>query len=645
MGGCQSNVVYQEIEPFIAMWVLKVSDFVKMQLPLPKHEELAEMGLLHRRVVSHYCIFVSHQWLSTMHPDPEGDQLRVLQRSLVEICEGRITVTNDAASQFFGEVKTLSNSQRAKIRDAVLWIDWASIPQVETFRDEDEDDEVSLEKRQRATRTFVYRSPARPRRLSEQEEFILSLPSFVQASQVFVALVPPLRHHDTGEMCNHASWITRGWCRTELFCNMMLGNQDMPNVIVTASDVAHFARPVNWVDCLPHEGEFSYPGDKPVVKSIFEQALSHQLRWLEGEGHMDLYRYFLARREVMCGIRPVRRTIEQFLEDFGYESLKKSKASSLGPVVCAALAGDAELLKSLLEACCPVDKPVKGMPEIGVVRGLTPLHLTALQGWRSPKVLELLLEARSDPNLSASGVPPLACCRTARDVQILLNFRADLNGQYAPLHVSPLALASGEPTKPEVIAKLLESRASPNGPLRARGLSFPHALCFVAMNALSIAKLLVEAEADINAQSTAGGIFRAAELFSRAYLQFGRPSSILMVGMAEQTTTVLGFACLFSATELVEFLLNAKGDLHVKNSRGHRPIDLIRSRDILRVVRDCEALQAEDWRPENWEAPKEDHSAGTTLLTSTSYHASPLQTVSLRTSSCSSQSSERSSTT
>lgn len=118
-----------------------------------------------------------------------------------------------------------------------------------------------------------------------------------------------------------------------------------------------------------------------------------------------------------------------------------------------------------------------------------------------------------------------------------------------------------------------------------------------------------------------------------------------MVGMAEQTTTVLGFACLFSATELVEFLLNAKGDLHVKNSRGHRPIDLIRSRDILRVVRDCEALQAEDWRPENWEAPKEDHSAGTTLLTSTSYHASPLQTVSLRTSSCSSQSSERSSTT
>ena len=60
----------------------------------------------------------------------------------------------------------------------------------------------------------------------EQEEFILSLPSFVQASQVFVALVPPQRHLDTGQICDYLSWITRGWCRTEMFCKMMLGNQD-----------------------------------------------------------------------------------------------------------------------------------------------------------------------------------------------------------------------------------------------------------------------------------------------------------------------------------------------------------------------------------------------------------------------------------
>ena len=171
MGGCQSNVVHQEIEPFMAMWVLKVSDFIKMELPMPKHEELLERGLLRRRELTDYCIFVSHQWISTTHPDPAGHQLRVLQQCLVHICDHQLSITNDAASQFLGEMKKLSKSQRDKVRKAVLWIDWASIPQVETFRNEDdEEDEICQLKRERSSRTFVYRSPASPKRVSESWE-------------------------------------------------------------------------------------------------------------------------------------------------------------------------------------------------------------------------------------------------------------------------------------------------------------------------------------------------------------------------------------------------------------------------------------------------------------------------------------------
>lgn len=119
------------------------------------------------------------------------------------------------------------------------------------------------------------------------QDYILSIPSFVQACQVFVALVPPLSHKDSEELCDYSSWSIRGWCRTELWCKMMLGNQDTPMVVVSAADQADFARPINWVDCLPHEGQFSVQADRVVVNGIFEQALRHQLSWLENEAGVN----------------------------------------------------------------------------------------------------------------------------------------------------------------------------------------------------------------------------------------------------------------------------------------------------------------------------------------------------------------------
>ena len=40
-----------------------------------------------------------------------------------------------------------------------------------------------------------------------------SIPFYVEVSEIFVALVPELRHEDTGRLCNYTSWLSRGWCR------------------------------------------------------------------------------------------------------------------------------------------------------------------------------------------------------------------------------------------------------------------------------------------------------------------------------------------------------------------------------------------------------------------------------------------------
>eukprot|EP00435_Cladocopium_sp_Y103_P024830 s3914_g6.t1 len=593
------------MQPYIPMWVMKVTDFLQMTLPLPKHEELLEKGLLHQQTPSCYCIFVSHQWLSTAHPDPEGKQLKVLQNCLQGICERRLDVMNDAASQLHGEFKKLSSDQQARIKDAYLWLDWISIPQIveesetsESLGDESREISGRLRRRSRglrmSLRSFRYRSPGgHAYKLTEQEEYILSIPSFVQACQVFVALVPPVPHHETHEVCNYSSWFTRGWCRTELWCKMMLGNQDMPMMVISANDKADFARPVNWVDWLPHEGDFSYSRDRALVMSIFEQALAHRLLWLQMGEHWDLYRYFLARSQTLTGQPLLRRSMSEFIEDFGFKSLElaKKQKGTMGPLLCAALAGDVDLVKSLLEAKCQVDltRQLEAMPEMGIVGGLTPLHVVVMHGWRCPGVLETLLQAGADANTVARGIPVLAYCRSATDVEILVKYRADVNKATPPLKVPVLALASGENSKPEVIAKLLECRASPNGP-RSGGIGTTHPLSLLSINATSnpyaveAARLLVKAKSNVNQQCKASGVFYGLEMLNRTYLHFARPRSNLMLFTAEWSTTPLGFACLFGSDQLVKLLLEHQGDLEVKNSRGHTPRQLAKSQDVLEVI-------------------------------------------------------------
>lgn len=616
------------MQPYIPMWVMKVSDFLQMTLPLPKHEDLLEKGLLHQQTPSCYCIFVSHQWLSTAHPDPEGKQLKVLQNCLQGIIERRLDVMNDAASQLHGEFKKLSSDQQARIKDAYLWLDWISIPQIvedSETSDGDESREISGRLRRRSRglrmslRSFRYRSPGgHSYKLTEQEEYILSIPSFVQACQVFVALVPPVPHHETHEVCNYSSWFTRGWCRTELWCKMMLGNQDMPMIVISANDKVDFSR-------LPHEGDFSYGRDRSLVISIFEQALAHRLLWLQMGEHWDLYRYFLARSQTLTGQPLVRRSMSEFIEDFGFKSLElaKKQKGTMGPLLSAALAGDVELVKSLVEAKCQVDPTqLEAMTEMGIVGGLTPLHVVVMHDWRCPGVLETLLQARADANTVAKGIPVLAYCRSATDVEILVKYRADVNKATPPLKVPVLALASGENSKPEVhlyqgshllhhvIAKLLECRASPNGPV-AGGIRTTHPLSLLSINATSnpyaveAARLLVKATANVNQQCKASGVFYALEMLNRTYLHFARPRSNLMLFTAEWRTTPLGFACLFGSAELVKLLLEHRGDLEVKNSRGHTPRQLAKSQDVLEVIHRFEHVEHAADDDDEWQVDLE----------------------------------------
>ena len=137
-----------------------------------------------------FVIFISHQWLSFAHPDPHGQQVAVLRSTLLGVIAGSLCVEPDTISIPAGKYLTMAACQA--IRDGYIFFDWFAIPQI-TAREGGVNEDV--------TRTDAALA-------------VQSIPAYVEAANLFMALVPGLVHADTGMLCNYISWQSRGWCHT-----------------------------------------------------------------------------------------------------------------------------------------------------------------------------------------------------------------------------------------------------------------------------------------------------------------------------------------------------------------------------------------------------------------------------------------------
>ena len=170
---------YADLHP---MWVVKLTDILNMpEGPPPVHEELQKAGVLVLHEPHFSTIFVSHQWLGAAHPDHAGNQFRTLRTCIANILSGSLKLAPGSADT--GVVMGawqhgLSPSEVSKMRGSYVWFDWFSIPQ------------------QGDTYNFALA--------------VQSIPSFVDACDFFVALVPTIPHFDTGLDCNFVSWIATG---------------------------------------------------------------------------------------------------------------------------------------------------------------------------------------------------------------------------------------------------------------------------------------------------------------------------------------------------------------------------------------------------------------------------------------------------
>ncbi|CAE7562776.1 unnamed protein product [Symbiodinium pilosum] len=522
-----------------------------MSGPPQPHNDLQEQGLLHEWYSGMFVIFISHQWLSSEHPDPQGQQLEVLQKALCGMIDGSLHVTEDIVAR--SDDMNLSSNTRRHIADGFVFFDWFSIPQI-TARQHGVNEETTK---------------------SEAALAVQSIPAYVELSNVFIALVPELVHKDSATLVNYASWLSRGWCRAELWCRLLSNKIDTSVIVVYSPGEAEFMFPLDWQSNSIVEGEFTVESDRAAVVQLGEMAVRSKLQHLQDYGPLHHYRFYLALRPKLLRQDLVERQPEQFLSDFRFQTLAEAAqdSSSMSGVMCAIFSGDNGMLHTLAQCRADMNQPMHGLSDLGYYDTQTTL-MAATKSHQDPSVLITLIELRADANGRArTGLPAVYMSRTPGHVKALLENRAEI------MHAALNGTASF--AGPETVQELLKFRCDPAlvggtryGPLHAVAL-------FSRSNrrAVETATLLLEHHADVNVVSRPSGSYLRECWQARlkiSVLGFQKCNMMTRLRASMPGISPLGYAALVGHGQLTQLYLD-HGAVSFPNDRGDLPEDLARN--------------------------------------------------------------------
>ena len=108
-----------------------MESFMKMT-SAKSHRELKDEGILieYREDLGH-SMFVSHQWASFDHPDPQFQQLSVLQQVLSQLLTTDMPINSNIMTRVALGYSQCIFPQEWRERPLLIWYDYFSIPQLE----------------------------------------------------------------------------------------------------------------------------------------------------------------------------------------------------------------------------------------------------------------------------------------------------------------------------------------------------------------------------------------------------------------------------------------------------------------------------------------------------------------------------------
>ncbi|CAE8615655.1 unnamed protein product [Polarella glacialis] len=294
------------------MKCVRVLTFMEFDV-MPSYGQLLEQDLLVEPPEDATVHFMSHEWLSRKHPDPDGKQLRRMQGVFHEIIAGRSTnlfsqddwVTFSRGTSKGSQRSPLAAAESAQrsplsaagfsrtiteasitedifkkdVQEGFIWLDWSSIPQVLDAAND------SLEQT-----------------LKDQMAAVHSIGAYLDRCSYFWILAPTAIHKDEKTVRDFSTYRTRAWCRLEEWANLLSSRSMMPLVVTEAPRITTYSsltfvldnigRPERgpcsgFLSCcsaghsISIAGEWkSIPCDKISIRSVLETLYSAKMKSL-----------------------------------------------------------------------------------------------------------------------------------------------------------------------------------------------------------------------------------------------------------------------------------------------------------------------------------------------------------------------------
>ena len=556
------------------MYVVSLQNMLDMT-EVKRHQELLRDGVLTEMdAACGKAMFLSHQWTSNQHPDPDGKQLKVFQAAMSNLASGSIVAQPSAFSASAQYLLGYHISLPDLSANAIfVWYDYFSVPQYT----------VTAWSRSVSGNLF-----------EDQRNAIASIPAYIDKCDFFVVLCPLMRHATTHLTLNFESWAERGWCRTEAMTrNLSVKNASM--LVIEGPRQVTVGSTWHSTFLAPGDAKYTVDHDREVVAEILKQMVRKKLHSLLVKGDLPGYRLLLNQQQVWLrksNTAPVPGLLagdlrtdsdqmgdvgEEFLFQHGFSKLCECDEAGWSPLCYAALGGNPQVLEALLsKRANPNETLRRSCPILYLQKGDPVLAICGRFG--NKESIGTLLRAQADPNKQDHfGMSPLFHVATYSDnvdgARLLLEAHADPRiANRASLNAFQYASIMGAS---KIAKELLQF---PGGDASRQELL--HQAIFFSQGFQSSAvhiSLLLQSGCDINEQ------LRFDKVFPGVHLLLGllalkhclsAPTLFNTFAYHWRDATPLMVSILVRNYSISRILLEARARIDLRNSRKQTAFDL-----------------------------------------------------------------------
>lgn len=358
--------------------------------------------------------FVSHQWVTNDHPDPEFKQMRILQDALKEIMGNLQKIPVDVVTEAAeGHIKPLPTSKLLS-EPLFFWYDYFSCPQKDRLGS------LSM--------TSMFDQDGHRTKLMDA---INSIPAYVDECSFFFALVPVLQNPSRTGLITPLTWQARGWCRLERACGelsqqhswiMVKSAKDIELIAGTSASLRAGSGPVG-------EGIFTVPLDRLKLGPVLMAALKRKMLRLLRAQDLPGYRAWLNQQAmVLKGLNCQffepslgfddtdldASPVMKFFHQNGFRNVADTDSGGWSPLHYAALNGDCSLVQGLLDLQADPNQGSKKVhPTIGQPSGTPPLSIAII--FKNNEAARLLLSAKASVTTRGLVRGPFTCAANANN--------------------------------------------------------------------------------------------------------------------------------------------------------------------------------------------------------------------------------------